>query len=529
MYQEQYTNMAAIPVSNILLPKYPQPYGSLQLTNTGDGAFGRKTNATITFDRTRAYTWSFFLKLAQDDTRFQQLILHGSLGSRGYRINKNYVGGRHCLELQEVKNYTARRLYYPKKINPYEDHHIQISWQWNGATGIWYRFYINGIELSETDSALTWSNFVNTISTDKLEIGYDWNQQTLNGYIHHIRYYEGVMLQNNDAYIGRKQQLSRIGRRFIAGRWDAQDGGGSILHDSERGNDLTLYNNSYITSPDASRSFTSRWPSGLQFNYGQFTQHGPGFGSIFMVEADLNAMWSMGARKIRHAMATMGWATGLNESKDKMLMAKQRGFYVIGVCNPEGGDDATWSTTESQVYDFAIWAEANGIDEVQVTNEMDAPWKTPNLSNRHQKICDLGTLVKTVYNGVVSNAAGQDGIESEWINDPGPFDRHGYNVYGANGDVNDWKNKITTFKAGIPTAYISEFNLHHNWPFIGTTESEQADLIQDRLEWLRDESDIEEAHFFTYRWSTLVNDQFALVKSSDGKYREWIHGLAIEN
>lgn len=276
-------------------------------------------------------------------------------------------------------------------------------------------------------------------------------------------------------------------------------------------------------------SYTPRW-TGLNFNYGHDTQIGVITATrTQQINADLDNFKAMGIKKIRVAMNYFGYSFGITAVKAVVVAAKARGFYVIWGVDGSGfawHTDLNWRSYVNAVKLNAAWAQANGVDEFMVGNEIEySQTVTGQLTNAVPKIKKLAAEVKNnIFFRTVSYAVAQDALESEWIAEgKGYLDKLGYNVYGSNGDFTDWQNKITTFyNAFGSNMYISEWNLHATWSSFPQPESAQATAIETRAQWLQDTYPTLEHFFFTGRWDDNSGN-FALYKG--GTVRLWFASL----
>lgn len=268
--------------------------------------------------------------------------------------------------------------------------------------------------------------------------------------------------------------------------------------------------------------------SGLGINYGQQTQSGADPSSY--LDNDLTLLWNAGVRRIRVAMSSYTYATGVDISKTIALAAKAKGFYTVWGVHASGRNDGNWAAYASAINDAADWAWNSGsprIDEFMCGNENEASWNiSGTLTTPVTKILAVASDVKTNhFLGNVSYAMAQDSLESTWRSGGiGSLDFLGYNVYGSSGSFSDFKSKILTNKATFGNKlYLSEWNLNSAWASFPADETQQTKDIADRLEWLKTVMTMP-IYFHCYRWDQS-NDQFSLWKSSENRFRYWYNVL----
>ncbi len=269
----------------------------------------------------------------------------------------------------------------------------------------------------------------------------------------------------------------------------------------------------------------------MGINIGQYEQSGV-FNST-NVTADLNQLYSLGIRKLRIASGDPSFTSGVNACRNLALAAKARGFYVVFVNSGGGATDANWdSTIIPQLTTFAQWASDNGIDEINMFNELDYRQTVAGvLTNSVQKQMDAYTTIHAMFPTLIlSTALAQSSLEfvgasGGWIERKNEVIALGlkitYNVYGDNGNFEQFQQRIIDLQAAYPSLQISEWSLNNNWNNFPQPESEQTSQISQRLSFLISRG--LPNYFFTWNWPQS-NDQFAL-KKADGTIRSWSGAL----
>lgn len=263
--------------------------------------------------------------------------------------------------------------------------------------------------------------------------------------------------------------------------------------------------------------------SNMGMNIGQYQQSGAAHSS-----AHLDELWNLGVRKLRVASGDPDFSAGVTACRNLALAAKAMGFYVIFVFSGDDATDANWSTISDQITSFADWANTNGIDEINMCNELDYRQTTAGvLTNSVDKQIALATtLISTYPSLVISTAIAQSsmdylGAPDGWIEQASAVNTLGlkitYNVYGDNGDFEQFKDRIDDLLAVYPDLRISEWNVNASWNAFPSSEVEQNARIQEKFDFLVLRN--LEHYFFTWNWNHQ-NDQFSL-KKADGTLRSW--------
>lgn len=219
----------------------------------------------------------------------------------------------------------------------------------------------------------------------------------------------------------------------------------------------------------------SRW-AGLGLNIGSDLNSNVAYPTA-EVTADLAYLKSVGITHLRIALADYGSAGGITNTQTLALAAKSLGFYVSYGLTCAG---TLTSTIMNGAYQTAVlaqatWAQANGIDEFHMGNEMENHIDgTVTEQQVRTWVRAQATAVKTAgFTGKVSYCVGQGFANKSagWVSDVGlgGLDYLSINVYGDY--QNNWNlgfqyylnQLIGAYSTG--TVYVSEFNVFYTWTF----------------------------------------------------------------
>jgi hypothetical protein len=192
---------------------------------------------------------------------------------------------------------------------------------------------------------------------------------------------------------------------------------------------------------------------------------------------------------------------------------------------------ANWNDYRLAVLDAAAWAEANGVYEFQLGNELE--YKTDNTTLTHDQLVinlkSLATEVKLIFTrGNISYSACQQHIDHWYSAGKGDIDLIAFNDYigsYAPFDINVFKDNITNLvnNFGISGCYLSEFSVSNiSLDDYSTDESRQRDGIIEMIKYIK-LSGIKRAFFFMY-----AGDTFGAYKT-DGTPRKLWDVLKIQN
>lgn len=225
--------------------------GSFNFPISG-GGHAIKTNPTnIEFSKTGSYGWAFWAKFDGDETVYRQIITLGTLSSNGYRIVKDYVGGRNILSFQENKNFSVDQFYYPLGFDVTQWHHIAVTWRGNSSSSVSTYCYINGRWITSKAASITWSGAV--AATTPLTIGYDWADHTIGGKINDIGFFNNLLYPDDVFNIMYKRAFYGA-----TSRWLCETNIETIV-DSIGSNHLTKYNAAGYSTENQSWSRTRKF------------------------------------------------------------------------------------------------------------------------------------------------------------------------------------------------------------------------------------------------------------------------------
>lgn len=263
------------------------------------------------------------------------------------------------------------------------------------------------------------------------------------------------------------------------------------------------------------------------FNIGQYEQSGT-YNSNKV--ANIISFWKRaGVTKARVASGDPNYAAGVNACRNLALALKNAGIQVMFVNSGGGATDANWnSTIMPQLISFAQWAVDNGIPEINMFNELDYRQTVYGvLTNSVQKQIDAYVTLHAMFPGLrISTAIAQSsmdylGAPGGWISRAAEVNALGleicYNVYGDNGDFEQFKQRTLDLKTVYPYLRISEYNINNNWSQFPASTSAQVQRIKEKYDFLILHDLIN--YFFCWNWDHQ-NDQFALQKA-DGTFRAW--------
>lgn len=501
------------------LPIHKEFLGSYFLPGNDGGYAQRTVSVSMDFDKTRPFAWMGWVRFRDDDTRVHTILSLGTIGTNGYRIVKTKSGSTHRIGFQETSSLFTTELFALPNRAPgiRQFNHWAFNIVPTSATAVTIQFFWNGRPVSRI-AGITWANAVN-IASGVLRFGAEYSVENFLGWQSDVVYYNRAITIND--VLG--HMLHRRHGDAVS-RWLMDERIGSNLNDVIGPNVMTINGQSQFSIVNQTKNRGQRWQM-MQFNYGQFAQHGAGYYNVHLSYSDFVFLWDKGVRELRIGLGNYLFPSGYATGKSVAIAAKAFGFRVIVVLAAENYTDANWANFQNEyVNNFCPWAQTNGMDEVQA-NEIEYSQTVDGLlTNAVQKIKDMTTAAKPNFSGVHSYAVAQDSLEATWISTgKGPLDKISYNPYGSNGDFNDWKNKINTWVAafGYEDTYLSEWGLHNLMSGYPPTLAAQNAAFLERLEWLTETHPKLRHFFFTMRWSVLTNSQFALVESTQNRVRDW--------
>jgi|GEM_PF-3483161 len=184
-----------------------------------------------------------------------------------------------------------------------------------------------------------------------------------------------------------------------------------------------------------------------------------------------------------------------------VVMAKAAGFRVSwGLTSTNTVlTAANWPNYQAAVVSNAAWAQANGVDELFVCNELDHKHDA-SLTDAQQRsnIRSLATAVKSAgFTGATTLSIAQ-GSQTPWYTEGlGDLDTVGLDLYEP--FPNLFKADLATFVSTFGNkAYLSEWNIANLWPQVQNLPDEQiAVLVANRAQDIA-ASGIGRAFYFTY-------------------------------
>lgn len=217
----------------------------------------------------------------------------------------------------------------------------------------------------------------------------------------------------------------------------------------------------------------------------------------------------------------------LERSKAGVIRAVAKGVKIIwGVSAPSVLTAANWGDFEAAVLDAAAWAEANGVYEFQLGNELEYINDNTTLTDAQLiiNLKALATAVKLIYTrGNVSYSCWQEKIP-DWITaGKGDLDILASNIYLN--DTDPWRTQIDNLIAafGVSGTYLTEFGLNSiSLDTYSTDEAEQAAAIIEMIKYAEN-AGMEKIFFYVY-----VGDTFG-ARKEDGTYRKLWDVLKITN
>ena len=265
------------------------------------------------------------------------------------------------------------------------------------------------------------------------------------------------------------------------------------------------------------------------FNIGQYEQSGTY--NATKINNIINFWKSSHVPRARVASGDPSNPSAQNACRNLALAIKNAGIDVMFAHNAGSATDANWSSTVvPQAYSFVEWAYNNGINKVNMFNELDYRQTTPPyaLTNSVQKQIDFYDYIKPLFPTMeISFALAQSSMEyvgapGGWISRKIEVNTKGipltYNCYGDNGDFEQFKERILDLKEAFPNLRITEWNINSAWGGFPASVSEQVARIKEKFEFLVAQELIN--YFFTWNWDHVNNGQFSL-QLPDGTFRPW--------
>lgn len=216
----------------------------------------------------------------------------------------------------------------------------------------------------------------------------------------------------------------------------------------------------------------------------------------------------------------------LAQSKDAVTRAIAKRMKIIWGVNSNKGNNpayeltaANWGDFEAAVLDAAAWAEANGVYEFQLGNELEASIDGTTLTSAQLiiNLKALATAVQAVYTiGNISYTCSNSHINNWVVATRGDIDFLASNIYRGSMTSSLWQSQINQLVAGfgIDHTYITEFSLSPiSLDTYSTNEETQLIDLEYILNYIKN-SGINRACFFCY-----INESFG-ARKANGNYRK---------
>jgi len=280
-----------------------------------------------------------------------------------------------------------------------------------------------------------------------------------------------------------------------------------------------IYSKNYLTVGSGSLAFSGSAVIIIGLTYvGQTGKwSGLGMGTYWDYESDYDTLLANGFTELRIDIPNYEETTWLAYSKTAVISAVGKGARVIwGVSTGVTLTSSNWSAYATAVESAATWAQANGVFEFQIGNELEqrVDGTTLTVTQLRTNLKALATSVQAIFiNGNVSYPTSEDYING-WVSaGKGDLDLLSLNVYIYD-DVG-WKWQIDTmFGAfGANGTYITEFNIDgDNVNHYSEDEAVQAAGVTEMIDYIR-AAGMTRAIFFT--WHDLGSFTLGVVKTDD--------------
>jgi hypothetical protein len=243
-----------------------------------------------------------------------------------------------------------------------------------------------------------------------------------------------------------------------------------------------------------------------------------------LLDGYVDTLLSKGFTELRIDIPDYSDSGYLAQSKAAVIRTVAKGADVIWGVGAGNITAANWANYRQGILDAATWAQANGVFEFQLGNELESHNDNTTLTDA-QLIVNLksvATDVQAIFtNGNVSYTCFEPNI-NDWIAaGKGNIDILATNLYmGGGGSYGDsYKgiidNLIDAF--GVDGTYLTEFG--PSWSSLddySTDEAVQATVVANMLDYIK-ASGMTRASYFCYRDATWLSG-FGVLKD-DGTYR----------
>lgn len=219
----------------------------------------------------------------------------------------------------------------------------------------------------------------------------------------------------------------------------------------------------------------------------------------------------------------VGW---VSRSKLCIPYAVSQGVNVVwGVSSTGAGNELTaanWNDYRLASLDAAAWAEANGVYEFQLGNELEGSIDGTTLTAAQLiiNLKSLATEVQAVFTRGNISYSCMPGSLSSWITaGKGDLDILAFNNYMGGLTFNDnWKNYINIAIAafGSDGTYMTEFSLSYiSLDSYSTNEETQLAALNEMINYIKN-SGMKRAHFFYF-----IGDAFGARKANGVARKIW--------
>lgn len=516
-----------------------------------DVGYARKTGSDLTFLKDQEYGIAGWVKMDDMDAQAINTLarLDTTDTSNGWRVVMEKASGKYYIGLQENNTFTQEQYQIPDRFiilnGDKKNIHWSITWRGVNSTSVdSLQIRINGHRLGKKIQSISWADAEEVASGGRFWIGHEYDLNNFRGHAADYAWWNRLLYPTD---IFKAMNWRMFGDAYAW--WPLNEGIGSTAFDMVGDNDLTLAGNTLFVT-DEFPTFHNKLPgqvtyqvkwSGIAMNYGQDTQGGAY--NSYIINRDLDRMYSMGIRRLRLAMSNYEYTDGVDTSKTLALAALAKGFEVEwGVGHPGDLDDASWADYVTGVLAAASWAQSNGITAFSIGNEIEYRETTSGspLTDSVSKIKALATSVQAVFtSGDVLYAMAQSSMEFDasaltseqdpydvktngWLaTGKGNIDKLGYNVYGdANQTTEQAKTQVINRTQDLydvfgANLYISEWHVPDAGPARPTTDDGIETMLSEELVSFQSMG-LTQVTFFAWRWDTIPNNSelFALIQNS---------------
>jgi hypothetical protein len=238
-----------------------------------------------------------------------------------------------------------------------------------------------------------------------------------------------------------------------------------------------------------------------------------------LLDIDLDELKKARYYEIRANLASYIAGAQQTRSMNSVSHITSRGLKAVWGLTAGSLDAATWVDYRVAVLAAAAWAEANGVDEFQLGNELDGKVDgiTLTVEQLRENLKSLATEVKAIYKrGKVSYSTF---YYNEWIAaGKGDIDIISLNVYKGTVLGMGYKTQINLLidAFGLDGFNITEFSISAiTLDTYSTDEKAQAAGVLEMIEYIKSK-DVKDAYFFSSR-----DDRWGYKKLSGQHRKIW--------